>query len=130
MQWLFFFAVILTRVAAGQTDAVRASEAQLAQQLVSHQVRLRAPYAGRIIDFAADGECTSGCEIGSWATDSTILIRKVELTQDSLSLAGDRLCVYSDETGTPRAFVSAYPAKVTIALGGTATPAAISHALA
>jgi TonB family protein len=118
MRGTTLFVMLLTAVAAAQTDDVATTQEKLKQVLTTQQLHLRAPYSARIVTFDDGGKCSGTCELGTWAADSTVLVRKVEVAADSVAITADRLCVYFDQSGTAHALVTPYPVKLVVAVAG------------
>lgn len=105
----------VSAAAQGNLDKVQQS---FRHSLVGQQVTARFPYSDNDVVLSADGNCRSGCTRGSWASDGTHIVRKVEISADEFVITCDRLVVYYDKADQPRAVLTNYPIRFRIKLNG------------
>lgn len=125
---LLAFALLSVLQGAAQQNSQQLQK-QLAKELRSKQLTLRSPYVSKNILFSSDGTCEGKCERGGWAGNGTLVAREIEVTDNDFIISGDRLVVYYDVKGNPRAIVSGRQIRIDIKLRATLTEQAITDAM-
>ncbi len=92
------------------------------------QFTLREPYSANKLIFSSEGNCEGKCELGGWAHNGVLVVRKVQAAEGTLIISGDRFTTYYDAGGKPQG-IHGGDIKIRIKLPGPANDQAIRQAI-